>query len=131
MLEVLSGRAAARQHRSTATRRSLITARSPVREPRHQARPRVWDLVFRLGLTMGLKDCPPAGAWLLGIRALRFPIAGLLLLAGFRGDLHPLLQESGAGLVLVVSGVALVRVRRFPLVLAEFVAARLGWPDGK
>ena len=44
------------------------------------------------------------------------------LLAGFGAELHPLLQESGAGLVLIVSGVALVGSAAFPLVLAELAA---------
>ena len=63
-----------------------------------------------------------AGAWLLGIPGLACLIAGLLLLAGYGEGLHPLLQESGAGLVLVVSGVALVGSAAFPLVLAELAA---------
>ena len=56
---------------------------------------------------MALKRLP-AGAWLLGVPGLMCLAAGALLLAGFGADLHPLLQESGAGLVLIVSGVALV-----------------------
>ena len=48
--------------------------------------------------------------------------AGALLLAGFGAGLHPLLQESGAGLVMIVSGVALVGSAAFPLVLAELAA---------
>ncbi|HQA11917.1 MAG: hypothetical protein KAX47_02185 [Zoogloea sp.] len=70
---------------------------------------------------MALKKLP-AGAWLLGIPGLACLVAGLLLLAGFGTDLHPLLQESGAGLVLLVSGVALVGSAAFPLVLAELAA---------
>ena len=70
---------------------------------------------------MALKRLP-AGAWLLGIPGLACLIAGLLLLAGFGEGLHPLLQESGAGLVLIVSGVALVGSAAFPLVLAELAA---------
>ena len=69
----------------------------------------------------------PAGAWLMGIPGLACLAAGLLLLAGFGTDLHPLLEESGAGLVLLVSGVALLGSAAFPLVLAE-LAARDGEP---
>ena len=61
----------------------------------------------------------PAGAWLLGLPGLACLVVGLLLLAGFGVEQHPLLQESGAGLVLLVSGVALVGSAAFPLVLAE------------
>ena len=50
---------------------------------------------------MALKRLP-AGAWLMGIPGLACLAAGLLLLAGFGTDLHPLLEESGAGLVLLV-----------------------------
>ncbi|MBL8451157.1 MAG: hypothetical protein JNK97_00275 [Zoogloea sp.] len=70
---------------------------------------------------MGLKRLP-VGAWLLGIPGLLCLIAGGLLLVGLGADLHPLLQESGAGLVLLVSGVALVGSAAFPLVLAELAA---------
>lgn len=64
----------------------------------------------------------PVGAWLLGAPGLLCLVAGGLLLAGLGADLHPLLQESGAGLVLLVSGVALVGSAAFPLVLAELAA---------
>ena len=64
---------------------------------------------------MALKRLP-AGAWLLGMPGL------LCLVAGFGAGLHPLLQESGAGLVMIVSGVALVGSAAFPLVLAELAA---------
>ncbi|MCA0186553.1 MAG: hypothetical protein LCH90_11240 [Proteobacteria bacterium] len=64
----------------------------------------------------------PVGAWLLGVPGLLCLVAGGLLLAGLGADLHPLLQESGAGLVLLVSGVALVGSAAFPLVLAELAA---------
>lgn len=70
----------------------------------------------------------PAGAWLMGIPGLLCLLAGALLLLGFGADLHPMLQESGAGLVLIVSGVALVGSAAFPLVLAE-LAARDGGSD--
>ena len=70
---------------------------------------------------MGLKRLP-AGAWLMGVPGLACLIAGALLLAGFGAELHPLLQESDAGLVLIVSGVALVGSAAFPLVLAELAA---------
>lgn len=70
---------------------------------------------------MALKRLP-AGAWLMGIPGLLCLLAGALLLAGLGTDLHPLLQESGAGLVLIVSGVALVGSAAFPLVLAELAA---------
>ena len=75
---------------------------------------------------MALKRLP-AGAWLLGIPGLACLAAGLVLLAGLGADLHPLLQESGAGLVLLVSCVALLGSAAFPLVLAE-LAARDGEP---
>lgn len=74
---------------------------------------------------MALKRLP-AGAWLLGVPGLLCLLAGLALLAGFGADLHPLLQESGAGLVLLVSGVALVGSAAFPLVLAELAARDQG-----
>ncbi|MBN9697463.1 MAG: hypothetical protein J0L85_16865 [Zoogloea sp.] len=64
----------------------------------------------------------PVGAWLLGVPGLLCLVAGGLLQAGLGADLHPLLQESGAGLVLLVSGVALVGSAAFPLVLAELAA---------
>ncbi len=70
---------------------------------------------------MALKRLP-VGAWLLGVPGLLCLVAGGLLLAGLGDDLHPLLQESGAGLVLLVSGVALVGSAAFPLVLAELAA---------
>ncbi|MCK6386353.1 hypothetical protein [Zoogloea sp.] len=70
---------------------------------------------------MALKRLP-AGAWLLGVPGLMCLAAGALLLAGFGAELHPLLQESGAGLVMIVSGVALVGSAAFPLVLAELAA---------
>ena len=75
---------------------------------------------------MALKRLP-AGAWLMGIPGLACLAAGLVLLAGFGAGLHPLLEESGAGLVLLVSGVALLGSAAFPLVLAE-LAARDGEP---
>ena len=55
-------------------------------------------------------------------RAIYGGLTGALLLAGFGAGLHPLLQESGAGLVMIVSGVALVGSAAFPLVLAELAA---------
>ncbi|MEN9428145.1 MAG: hypothetical protein RLZZ220_2494, partial [Pseudomonadota bacterium] len=58
----------------------------------------------------------------LGVPGLLCFAAGALLLAGFGAGLHPLLQESGAGLVMIVSGVALVGSAAFPLVLAELAA---------
>jgi hypothetical protein len=64
----------------------------------------------------------PAGAWLLGVPGLFSLAAGTLLLAGFGADLHPMFADSGAGLVLLVSGVALVGSAAFPLVLAELAA---------
>lgn len=70
---------------------------------------------------MGLKRLP-AGAWLLGLPGVACLLGGVALLAGFGEELHPLLQESGAGLVLLVSGVALVGSAAFPLVLAELAA---------
>ena len=70
---------------------------------------------------MALKRLP-AGAWLLGVPGLLCFAAGALLLAGVGSSLHPLLQESGAGLAMIVSGVALVGSAAFPLVLAELAA---------
>ena len=64
----------------------------------------------------------PAVAWLLGVPGLLCLLAGGLLLAGVGTDLHPLLRESGAGLVLLVSGVALVGSAAFPVVLAALAA---------
>ena len=64
----------------------------------------------------------PLAAWLLGVPGLLCLGAALALLAGFGADLHPLLGESGAGLVLLVSGIALLATAAFPLVLARLAA---------
>ena len=93
-------------------RRSRITAPSPsLKTVASSLATGLWDLVFRRVLRMTLKNFRLGLD--LGIPGLACLAAGLLLLAGFGTDLHPLLQESGAGLVLLVSGVALVGARHF------------------
>lgn len=51
---------------------------------------------------------------LCGIAAALF---GLALMLGAGGDWHPLLAEDGAGVVFLVSGIALIGSAAFPIVL--------------
>ncbi len=64
----------------------------------------------------------PLSVWFMGLPGLACLAFGLALLAGFGTDLHPLLGNSGAGLAIVVSGVALIGSAGFPLVLARLAA---------
>ncbi|QID19695.1 hypothetical protein G3580_02600 [Nitrogeniibacter mangrovi] len=58
----------------------------------------------------------------MGLSGLTCLLFGLALLLGIGTGLHPLLGSSGAGLAIVVSGVALVGSAGFPLVIARLTA---------
>jgi len=58
----------------------------------------------------------------MGILGLACLVAGLALMLGIGRDLHPLLANSGAGLAIVVSGVALVGSAAFPVAVARLMA---------
>ncbi|MDD3352248.1 hypothetical protein [Zoogloea sp.] len=61
----------------------------------------------------------PWSVWALGLPGVACLLLGMGLLAGVGSGFHPLLQASGAELVLIVSGVALLGTAGFPLVLAR------------
>jgi len=64
----------------------------------------------------------PLSVWIMGLLGLACLISGLALLAGIGTHLHPLLENSGAGLAIVVSGVALIGSAGFPLAFARLAA---------
>jgi hypothetical protein len=64
----------------------------------------------------------PLSVWIMGLLGLACILAGLLLLAGIGTALHPLLANSGAGLAMIVSGIALVGSAGFPLAFARLAA---------
>jgi hypothetical protein len=64
----------------------------------------------------------PLSVWLMAVPGLLCILCGLALLAGVGTGLHPLLANSGAGLAILVSGVALVGSAGFPLVFARLAA---------
>ncbi len=64
----------------------------------------------------------PLSAWLLGIPGTLCLLSGAVLLAGDFHTLHPLLADAGAGIVLIVSGIALLGSAGFPLVLSRLAA---------
>jgi hypothetical protein len=61
----------------------------------------------------------PLTAWLLGIPGLLCLLAGFVLLVGDFSASHPILAETGAALVLIVSALALLGSAAFPVVLAH------------
>jgi len=64
----------------------------------------------------------PLSVWVMGLLGLACILTGLLLLAGIGTTLHPLLANSGAGLAIIVSGIALVGSAGFPLAFARLAA---------
>ena len=65
----------------------------------------------------------PVATWLIGLPGLVCLAGGLTLIVGDFGHLHPILAESGTGIVLVVSAIALLGTAAFPLVLRRLAAA--------
>lgn len=65
----------------------------------------------------------PLATWLLGIPGIACLVAGLILIVGDPGTLHPILAEAGTGIVLVVSAIALLGSAAFALVLQRLAAA--------
>ena len=75
----------------------------------------------------------PLSVWIMGLPGIACLFAGGALLLGLGQDLHPLLASAGAGLAIVVSGVALIGSAAFPLVFARLAArdgAEPSRPDG-
>ena len=66
---------------------------------------------------------PPLFAWLMILSGGLCALSGLALMAGFGRAWHPLLASDGAGIVLLVSGIALAGSGVFPLVFARLAAA--------
>ncbi|MFV0664537.1 hypothetical protein [Denitromonas sp.] len=66
---------------------------------------------------------PPLFAWLMILSGGLCALFGLALMAGFGLAWHPLLASDGAGIVLLVSGIALAGSGAFPLVFARLAAA--------
>ena len=52
-------------------------------------------------------------------------IPGIAALAGIGGQWHPLLADTGTGIALVVSALALIGSGLFPLVIARLMRAEL------
>ncbi|MDO9599864.1 MAG: hypothetical protein Q7J47_19285 [Azoarcus sp.] len=77
--------------------------------------------------TSGTRHDPPRGfplaTWLIGLPGLACLAGGLTLIVGDFGHFHPILAESGTGIVLVVSAIALLGTAAFPLVLRRLAAA--------
>ncbi|HQU89065.1 MAG: hypothetical protein H6944_12455 [Zoogloeaceae bacterium] len=65
---------------------------------------------------------PPLFAWLLLVCGALCTVFGLLLMTGVGADWHPLLATDGAGIVMLVSGIALAGSGAFPLVFARLAA---------
>ncbi|WP_240794489.1 hypothetical protein [Azoarcus sp. DD4] len=61
----------------------------------------------------------PLSAWLLGLPGLVCLAAGIALVAGDFGGIHPILAEPGTGLALIVSAIALLGSAAFPVALAH------------
>lgn len=64
----------------------------------------------------------PLSAWLLGIPGFICLLFGTALMLGLGRSLHPLLANTGAGLAVLVSGVALVGSAAFPIAFARLAA---------
>lgn len=64
----------------------------------------------------------PISVWLMGVPGAACALFGLALLAGIGTGLHPLLANSGAGLAILVSGIALIGSAGFPLAFARLTA---------
>ncbi|WP_246116266.1 hypothetical protein [Denitromonas halophila] len=67
------------------------------------------------------KSPPVLASLMIAIGAL-CTIFGLALTAGLGADWHPLLATDGAGIVMLVSGIALAGSGAFPLVFARLAA---------
>ncbi|KAA3655636.1 MAG: hypothetical protein DWQ11_00175 [Proteobacteria bacterium] len=61
-------------------------------------------------------------AWLMILAGAVCIVFGLALMAGVGGGWHPVLASDGAGIVLLVSGIALAGSGAFPLVFARLAA---------
>lgn len=64
---------------------------------------------------------PRLPVWLIALGALCV-LFGLALTAGIGSGWHPLLASDGAGIVFIVSGIALAGSAAFPLVFARLAA---------
>lgn len=64
----------------------------------------------------------PLFAWLLALAGALLMLFGLALMLGAGVGWHPLLAESGAGVVFLVSGIALAGSAAFPMVLRRLAA---------
>jgi len=75
----------------------------------------------------GADDTPPMGtpwlAWSMALCGLTAALFGLALMLGMGRDWHPLLAEDGAGVVFLVSGIALIGSAAFPIVLRRLARA--------
>ena len=65
----------------------------------------------------------PLSAWLLGLPGIACLVAGLALLLGDFNAMHPILAESGTGIALIVSAIALLGSAAFPIVLRRLANA--------
>jgi hypothetical protein len=59
----------------------------------------------------------PLASWLLGLPGVACLLAGIALVAGDFGEVHPLLGGEAAALALIVSAVALLGSAAFPAVI--------------
>lgn len=64
----------------------------------------------------------PLSARIMGTLGALCLCAGLALLAGLGTTLHPLLDNAGAGLAILVSGISLIGSAAFPVVIARLMA---------
>ena len=62
-------------------------------------------------------------AWFMALCGAATTVFGLALMFGAGRDWHPLLAEDGAGVVFLVSGIALAGSAAFPLVLRRLASA--------
>lgn len=61
----------------------------------------------------------PLTAWILGLCGIVCMIAGLLVVASDLGSIHPILADSGTGIALIASAVALIGSAAFPIAFAR------------
>ncbi|TVO67909.1 hypothetical protein [Denitromonas ohlonensis] len=73
-------------------------------------------------MTEARPKSPPVLASLMIVIGALCTIFGLALMAGLGADWHPLLATDGAGIVMLVSGIALAGSGAFPLVFARLAA---------
>lgn len=61
----------------------------------------------------------PLTAWILGLCGIACMIAGLFVVASDMGSIHPILGDTGTGIALIASAVALIGSAAFPVALAR------------